>query len=75
MRKLAGTTWGANQNILKTVYQGTERPHLEYGSSSWMTVEKNTPPDPGQSPKPSVTYNYRQNENNTHREDGESSKH
>jgi len=40
MRKLAGTHWGANEKILKTVYQGTVRPHLEYGSSSWMTAAK-----------------------------------
>ena len=40
MRKLAGTHWGANEKILKSVYQGTVRPHLEYGSSSWMTAAK-----------------------------------
>lgn len=40
MRKLAGTQWGANETILKSVYQGTVRPHLEYGSSSWMTAAK-----------------------------------
>lgn len=40
MRKLAGTQWGANGKILKSVYQGTVRPHLEYGSSSWMTAAK-----------------------------------
>jgi ribonuclease HI len=40
MRKLAGTQWGANEKILKTVYQGSVRPHLEYGSSSWMTAAK-----------------------------------
>jgi hypothetical protein len=40
MRKLAGTKWGANENILKSVYQGNVRPHLEYGSSSWMTAAK-----------------------------------
>lgn len=28
LRKLAGTTWGANEKILKTVYEGTVRPHL-----------------------------------------------
>ena len=38
MRKLAGTQWGANERILKSVYQGSVRPHLEYGSSSWMTA-------------------------------------
>ncbi|KAK7113996.1 hypothetical protein V1264_000134 [Littorina saxatilis] len=40
MRKLAGSHWGANEKILKTVYQGTVRPHLEYGSSSWATAAK-----------------------------------
>ena len=38
MRKLSGTTWGANEGTLKQVYQGTVRPHLEYGSSSFMTA-------------------------------------
>jgi ribonuclease HI len=40
MRKLAGTSWGANENILKRVYQGAVRPHLEYGSSAWSTTAK-----------------------------------
>ncbi|KAK7093030.1 hypothetical protein V1264_008689 [Littorina saxatilis] len=40
LRKLAGTTWGATDKILKSVYQGTVRPHLEYGSNSWMTAAK-----------------------------------
>ena len=40
LRKLAGTTWGANERILKTVYQGTVRPHLEYGSTAWSTTAK-----------------------------------
>ena len=38
MRKLAGTSWGANAKILKQVYQGTVRPHLEYSSSAWSTA-------------------------------------
>ena len=38
MRKLAGTTWGASEKILKQVYQSTVRPHLEYGASAWMTT-------------------------------------
>jgi hypothetical protein len=42
MRKLAGTKWGANEKILKSVYQGNVRPHLEYGSSSWMTAAQIT---------------------------------
>ncbi|KAK7110705.1 hypothetical protein V1264_014535 [Littorina saxatilis] len=40
MRKLAGTTWGANENILKRVYEGAVRPHLEYGSPAWSTAAK-----------------------------------
>jgi len=40
MRKLAGTQWGANENILRNVYQGTVRPHLEYSSCAWMTAAK-----------------------------------
>ena len=40
MRKLAGTTWGASETILKQVYQSTVRPHLEYGASAWMTAAK-----------------------------------
>ncbi|XP_048778819.2 uncharacterized protein LOC125682098 [Ostrea edulis] len=40
MRKLAGTNWGTNEKILKSVYQGNVRPHLEYGSTSWMTAAK-----------------------------------
>jgi len=38
MRKLAGTNWGANEKILRQVYQGNVRHTLEYGSSSYMTV-------------------------------------
>ena len=40
MRKLSGTTWGANTKILKSVYTGTVRPVLEYASSSWNTAAK-----------------------------------
>ena len=40
LRKLAGTTWGASEKILKTVYQGTVRPHLEYSSTAWSTSAK-----------------------------------
>ncbi|KAK7108155.1 hypothetical protein V1264_015944 [Littorina saxatilis] len=40
MRKLSGTTWGANSKILKKVYTGTVRPVLEYASSSWNTAAK-----------------------------------
>ena len=40
MKKLAGTSWGANSNILQRVYVGTVRPTLEYGSSAWATASK-----------------------------------
>ena len=40
MRKLTGSTWGANQKTLKTVYQGSVRPHLEYGATAWSTAAK-----------------------------------
>ena len=30
----------ANEKILKTVYEGTVRPHLEYASSAWSTTAK-----------------------------------
>lgn len=40
MRKLAGTNWGANEKVLKSVYEGNVRLHLEYGSSAWFTAAK-----------------------------------
>ena len=40
LRKLAGATCGSSVKILKTVYQGTIRPHLEYGSTVWSTTAK-----------------------------------
>ena len=40
MRKLAGTTWGADEQILKKMYQGTVRPHLEYSSPAWSSSAK-----------------------------------
>lgn len=40
MKKLAGTSWGANSSILQKVYVGTVRPTLEYGSSAWATASK-----------------------------------
>ena len=40
MRKLTGSTWGANQKTLKTIYQGSVRPHLEYGAAAWSTAAK-----------------------------------
>ena len=36
----AGTHWGANSKIIKTVYTGAVRPTLEYGSSAWATTAK-----------------------------------
>ena len=40
MRKLAGTQWGCSAAVLKRVYQGTVRPHLEQGSSGWISAAK-----------------------------------
>ena len=40
MRKLAGTTWGANEQILNTVYEGSVRPVLEFSSTTWSTTAK-----------------------------------
>ena len=38
MRKLAGTTWGANEKILKQVYHGNIRPSLEFGSGAYISA-------------------------------------
>ena len=38
MKKLAGTKWGANNNILQQVYTGNVRPVMEYGSAAWATA-------------------------------------
>jgi len=40
MKKLAGTTWGADARILKRLYTGRVRPVLEYGMTSWGTAAK-----------------------------------
>ena len=40
MKKLAGTTWGANSNILKQVYTGAVRPVVEYASTILDTASK-----------------------------------
>jgi ribonuclease HI len=40
MRRLAGTTWGADAKILKTVYTGSVRPALEYGMAASCTTAK-----------------------------------
>ena len=37
LRKLAGTTWGANTNVLKKTYLGYVRPALDYGITAWGT--------------------------------------
>ena len=34
LRKLVGNQWGAEETILKNVYIGTMRPHLDYGSTT-----------------------------------------
>ena len=40
MKKLAGTTWGADTVILKKLYTGRVRPVLEYGMTAWGTTAK-----------------------------------
>ena len=40
MRKLAGTTWGADSSILTKVYTATVRPTMEYASTTWGTAAK-----------------------------------
>jgi ribonuclease HI len=42
LRKLSGTTWGANGKILNKIYQQSIRPHLEYGSAAWCPASKTT---------------------------------
>ena len=41
-KKLSGTTWGANTNLLKQVYTGAVavRPVMEYDSSAWVAASK-----------------------------------
>ena len=38
--KLAGTQWGAAEAVLKNVYIGTIRPHLDYGSTTCSSASK-----------------------------------
>ena len=38
LKKLAGTTWGADTNILRRVYTGAVRPIMEYATTSWATA-------------------------------------
>ena len=40
MKKLAGTTWGADTMTLKRLYTGRVRPVLEYGMTAWGTTAK-----------------------------------
>ena len=40
MRKLAGTSWGADSSILTKVYTATVRPTMEYASTTWGTAAK-----------------------------------
>ena len=40
MRRLAGSTWGANHSILKKLYTGMVRPVLEYGSAASATASQ-----------------------------------
>ena len=40
MRKLTGTAWGTDGQKLKTSYQGTVRPKLEYSSPAEATTTK-----------------------------------
>ena len=42
MRKLAGSTWGADERSLRTVYEDAIRPHLEYGAADWSSASKST---------------------------------
>ena len=38
LKKLAGTTWGADGKILNRVYTGAVRPIMEYATTSWATA-------------------------------------
>ena len=38
LKKLAGTQWGANADILRKTYTGYVRPTLEYGMATWGTT-------------------------------------
>ena len=40
MRKLAGTTMGADSSILTKVYTATVRPTMEHASTTWGTAAK-----------------------------------
>ena len=38
LKKVAGTTWGADTNIRRRVYTGAVRPIMEYATTSWATA-------------------------------------
>ena len=38
LKKLAGTTWGADTNILQRIYTGAVHPIMEYATTSWATA-------------------------------------
>jgi hypothetical protein len=40
MRKLAGTSWGADSETLRKLYTGRVRPVLEYGMTAWGNTTK-----------------------------------
>ena len=40
MKKLAGSSWGADATTLKTLYTGRVRPVLEYGMAAWGTTAR-----------------------------------
>ena len=40
LRKLTGTQWGAAETVLRNVYIGTIRPHLEYGPTTLSSASK-----------------------------------
>ena len=40
LKKLAGTSWGANMKVLKKTYVGYVRPVIEYGMALWGSPAK-----------------------------------
>ena len=40
MKKLSGTTWGADEGVLKKLYVGYNRPVMEYGMTASATSSK-----------------------------------
>ena len=40
MKKLSGTSWGANMSVLKKAYIGYVRPAVEYGIATWGNASK-----------------------------------